>query len=157
MSGFLWNGLLALVWAMITGNFAPANIAFGFGLGFVVLLLAGPVIGSRDYVASIRDVISLVTFFLYELILSNFRMAWDVIRPRLDIQPGVLAIPIDAITDVEITLLANLVTLTPGSLTLDVSDDRQTIYLHVMDMGDAEAVRRALKNGFERRILAVTR
>lgn len=157
MNGFLWNVLLAAVWTMITGNFTPANATFGFALGFIVLILAGPVIGSTDYLARTRAVISLVLYFFRELLLSNLRMAYDVVRPRLDMRPGVIAVPIDAVTDLEITLLANLITLTPGSLSLDVSDDRQTLYIHAMDMADADGLRAKLKLGFERRILAVTR
>jgi multicomponent Na+:H+ antiporter subunit E len=157
MKGFLWNVLLAVVWTMITGNFAPVNLIFGFALGFVVLLLAGPVIGSTDYIPRIRAVASLISFFLFELLKSNLRMAYDVVRPQLRTQPGIIAIPIDAITDLEITLLANLITLTPGSLSLDVSAGGETLYLHAMDIGDSGALRKKIKDGFERRILAVTR
>jgi multicomponent Na+:H+ antiporter subunit E len=60
-------------------------------------------------------------------------------------------------TDLEITLVANLVSLTPGTLSLDVSDDRRTLYVHVMFMDDIEAVRGAIKDGIERRVLEVLR
>ena len=157
MNGFLWNILLAVVWAAITGNFAPPNLVLGFTLGFLVLLFAGRVVGSANYAPRLIQAFGLIGFFIWDLILSNVQVAWDVVRPRPGIRPGVIAIPLDARTDVEITLLANLITLTPGSLSLDVSADRQTLYLHVMDVQDPEALRRKCKDGFERRILAVTR
>jgi multicomponent Na+:H+ antiporter subunit E len=74
-------------------------------------------------------------------------------------RPGIIAIPLDARTDLEITLLANLITLTPGTLSLDVSADRRVLYVHVMyiDNDDIEAVRRSIKDGFERRVLEVLR
>jgi multicomponent Na+:H+ antiporter subunit E len=72
-------------------------------------------------------------------------------------RPGVIAIPLDAQTDIEITVLANLISLTPGTLSLDVSADRQTLYIHTMYLDDPEAARRGIKRGFERRVLAVTR
>jgi multicomponent Na+:H+ antiporter subunit E len=74
-------------------------------------------------------------------------------------RPGVVAIPLDARTDAEITLLANLITLTPGTLSLDVSSDRRMLYIHVMyiDNDDLEEVRRKIKAGFERRVLEVLR
>jgi multicomponent Na+:H+ antiporter subunit E len=74
-------------------------------------------------------------------------------------RPGVVAIPLDVQTDAEITLLANLITLTPGTLSLDVSTDRRVLYIHVMyiDNDDVEAVRRKIKEGFERRVLEVLR
>jgi multicomponent Na+:H+ antiporter subunit E len=157
MNGFLWNILLAVVWAAITGNFAPGNLALGFVLGLLVLYLARPVIGTSDYARRLVQAIGLVLFFIWDLILSNLSVAYDVIRLRLYLRPGVIAIPLDARTDAEIALLANLITMTPGSLSLDVSADRQTLYLHAMHVDDPEALRRKIKDGFERRILAVTR
>lgn len=61
-------------------------------------------------------------YFLWQLLLSNLRVAYDVITPRLYMRPGILAVPLDAEIDLEITLLANLITLTPGTLSLDVSE-----------------------------------
>ncbi len=73
--------------------------------------------------------------------------------------PGVIAIPLEARTDVEITLLANLITLTPGSVSLDLSEDRRVLYIHAMyiDGGDVEAYRRSVKEGLERRVLELLR
>jgi multicomponent Na+:H+ antiporter subunit E len=73
--------------------------------------------------------------------------------------PGVVAIPLDARTDVEIALLANLITLTPGSVTLDLSEDRRVLYVHAMyiDGGDVEAYVRSVKEGLERRVLELLR
>ncbi len=73
--------------------------------------------------------------------------------------PGVIAIPLDARTDVEITMLANLITLTPGSVSLDLSEDKRTLYVHAMyiDGGDVEAYRRSVKEGLERRVLELLR
>jgi multicomponent Na+:H+ antiporter subunit E len=72
--------------------------------------------------------------------------------------PGVIAVPLDARTDAEITLLANLITLTPGTLSIDVSADRKVLYIHTMDLGDDPVrFRREIKEGFERRLLEVMR
>jgi multicomponent Na+:H+ antiporter subunit E len=73
--------------------------------------------------------------------------------------PGVVAIPLDARTDAEIALLANLITLTPGSVTLDISEDRRVLYVHAMyiDGGDVDAYRRSVKEGLERRVLELLR
>jgi len=72
-------------------------------------------------------------------------------------RPGILAVPLDAQSDAEITLLANLLTLTPGTLSLDVSPDRRFLYVHIMYITDADATRRRIKDGFERRVLEVLR
>jgi len=75
------------------------------------------------------------------------------------VSPGVLAIPLDARTDVEIAMLANLITLTPGSVSLDVSEDRSQLFIHAMyiDGGDVEAYRRDVKENLERRVLELLR
>lgn len=81
------------------------------------------------------------------------------LAPESYICPGVIAVPLDARTDVEITLLANLITLTPGSVSLDLSEDKRVLYVHAMyiDGGDVEAYRRAIKDGLERRVLELLR
>jgi multicomponent Na+:H+ antiporter subunit E len=99
----------------------------------------------------------LLLLFLWEILLANLRVAYDVLTPRHRMRPGVIAVPLDARSDAEITLLANLITLTPGSLCLDVSGDRQTLYIHAMYIEDIPTVRRKVKASFERRILEVMR
>ncbi len=157
MTGFLWNVALALAWAAVTGNFTLNNLVVGFGVGFLLLVFTRRIVGSPDYLIKLRQVISLVLFFIWELIKSNLRVAYDVLTPNYHMQPGVIAIPLDAQTDVEITLLSNLITLTPGTLSLDVSADRKMLYLHAMYIDDIDAIRRRIKSGFERRLLEVLR
>ena len=81
------------------------------------------------------------------------------LAPASYVCPGVVAIPLDARTDAEIALLANLITLTPGSVSLDLSEDRRVLYVHAMyiDGGDVEAYRRSVKEGLERRVLELLR
>jgi multicomponent Na+:H+ antiporter subunit E len=93
----------------------------------------------------------LAAFFAWELLLANFRVATDVLRPNR-IEPAVVAIPLDITSDGEILLLSMLINITPGSVTIDLSDDRRTLYVHVMHMRSAEETRREIKRGFERRV-----
>jgi multicomponent Na+:H+ antiporter subunit E len=157
MNMFLWNILLALTWAMLGGNFNLANVVVGFLVGYGVLLLAQRGIGTSPYFRRLRRVISFIGFFLWELLLANLRVAHDVVTPPLYARPGVIAIPLEARTAVEVTLLANLLTLTPGTLSLDVSDDGRVLYLHAMFIDDPERFRRRIKDGLERRLLEVLR
>jgi multicomponent Na+:H+ antiporter subunit E len=84
-------------------------------------------------------------------------VAFDVVTPRNYMKPGIIGIPLDAETDLEITLLANFITLTPGTLSLDVSTDKKTLYIHAMYVEDKEAFIRSIKDGFERRLLDILR
>ena len=99
--------------------------------------------------------IELAGFFVWELLLANVRVAADVVRPHTRIHPAVVAIPLDVTSDGEILLLAMLINITPGSVTIDLSEERRTLYVHVMHMTSAEATRREIKEGFERRVKKV--
>lgn len=157
MNIFLLNILLALVWVALTGHFTPANFVVGIVLAYVVLWLVQRTLGPSSYFVKVRQVLGFIAFFIWELIKSNFRVAYDVLTPRHHMRPGVVAIPLDAKTDFEITLLSSLITLTPGSLSLDVSADRRALYIHAMYIKDVEAFRQEIKTGLERRLLEVLR
>jgi multicomponent Na+:H+ antiporter subunit E len=96
--------------------------------------------------------VHLAAFFAWALIVANFRVAMDVTRPHTAIRPAVVAVPLDVTSDAEILLLSMLINITPGSVTLDLSDDRRTLYVHVMHVTTADASRHEIKTGFERRI-----
>lgn len=96
-------------------------------------------------------------FFLGDLVISSLQVAWDVVTPRHRARPGVLAVPLDLRNDSAITILANLISLTPGSLSLDVADDRSTLFVHVMFIDDPEAQRMKIKGEYERRVAEAMR
>jgi multicomponent Na+:H+ antiporter subunit E len=154
---FLLNLLLALLWAAVVGSVDPAHLLAGFLVGYLVLWIAVPVLGPTRYFGKLVASLRFVAFFVYELVLANFRVAWDVLTPRVYRRPGVVAVPLEARSDLEITLLANLVTLTPGSLSLDVSPDRKVLFVHAMFVDDPEKLRADIKHGFERRVLELLR
>jgi multicomponent Na+:H+ antiporter subunit E len=145
--------LLALAWAALQGEVTLSNLLVGYVCGYVVLafLAKGGVMPATLVSRSARAA-SLGVFFIRELLLANVRVAADVLRPRTSIQPAVLAIPLDVTGDREILLLSMLINITPGSVTMDLSEDRRTLYVHVMHMISPEISRREIKDGFERRV-----
>lgn len=157
MTLFLWNILLAFAWAALTGSFSLVNLGAGFALSFGILWFAQHAISPSPYFTKVGQGIRFILFFLRELVVANLRIAYDVATPRLHINPAIVAIPLDVETDVEITLLANLITLTPGTLSMDISADRKVLYVHAMYVDDPEALRDEIKNGFERRVLEMLR
>jgi multicomponent Na+:H+ antiporter subunit E len=154
---FLWHILLALTWAALTGVLTWSNILVGFILAYPVLFIAQRSVDASRYFWRLERVVRFAVLYLWELILANLRVAYDVMTPTRRMRPGVLAIPLDANTDVEITLLANLITLTPGSVSLDVSSDRRFLYLHAMYIDDVEEYRKSVKDTLEKRVLEVLR
>ena len=154
---FLSNILLTFVWVALTGSFGFLNFLFGFVLGFLILWVITKGDSNAKYFKIIPKIIAFVFFFFYELILANLQVAYDVITPKFYMKPGIVSVPLDAKTDIEITLLANLISLTPGTLSLDVSDDKKVLYVHAMYVSDKEKFIRSIKNGFERRLLEILR
>jgi multicomponent Na+:H+ antiporter subunit E len=145
--------LLALAWAALQGEITLANLLVGYVLGYVILaLLARGGVLPASLASKAGHAIQLAGFFVRELILANVRVALDVVRPRTAISPAVISIPLDVTSDSEILLLSMLINITPGSVTIDLSDDRRTLYVHVMHMKTAEESRREIKDGFERRV-----
>lgn len=154
---FLINILLALAWGAVTGSFAEVNLLFGFLLGMMALYLIREQAGSDRYLRRFWLIFVLAMTFVYELVLSAVRVASIVLRPKIELKPGIIAYPLTVDRDFEITMLANLITLTPGTLSVDVSDDRSTLYIHCIDVPDKQATIDDIKNSFERKILEAFR
>ena len=148
----LGSMLLALAWAALQGRFSLTNLLVGYGVGYAILVLLGRggVMPSTLFVRT-GHAIGLAGFFTWELVVANIRVAADVLRGNR-IEPAVVAIPLDVTSDGEILLLSMLINITPGSVTIDLSDDRRTLYVHVMHMRSADETRREIKGGFERRV-----
>jgi multicomponent Na+:H+ antiporter subunit E len=145
------NLLLAIVWVALTGDLSVVNFLAGFVLGYAILAQmsrAGEI--RSPYFGRMRRALRLAWAFTRELARSNLKVAYEVLTPRHRMKPGIVAIPLDTRTDAETLLLANLITLTPGSLTLEIDPATRTLYMHDMYVESAEETRRAVKEGFER-------
>ena len=153
MNLFAINVLLAIVWASLVADFSLGSLAVGFLLGYVSLWIAQPLFGGPSlYHRRVFRVIRLILFFLYELVVSSLRVAWDVLTPSHGSRPAIIEMPLDVKSDIEILLVTNLISLTPGTLSLDVTPDRKTLIVHAMFADDPEALVRELKEGMERKV-----
>lgn len=149
---FMFNILLTFTWAAITGSFSALNLLFGFVLSIFVMWVIRGEVGSQGYFSRSWRIVRLFTLFLYELVMSAWKVMVLVLSPKLDLKPGIFKFPLSLEKDMEITLLANMITLTPGTLSVDVSEDKKFIYVHAIDASDPEAARRDIAEGFERKI-----
>jgi multicomponent Na+:H+ antiporter subunit E len=159
MNFFLWNLLLAIFWSAITGVLSLQTLITGFIIGYGVLFVARRALGDDLYFRKSYLLISLVVFVALELFKSSLQIVVDILTLKHRMRPGIVKIPLDAKSDLEITLLANLISLTPGTLSLDVSQDRRELFVHVMYLqgDDLEPVRKAIKDNYERKILELLR
>ena len=157
MSLLILNLLFAGLFMILLGSGSIGVFLSGFGLGYAALWLSKPLYRDTRYFKKLPKTINLVVYFLKELVISNLRVLWDVVTPGHINRPGIIGVPLTAQTDLEIFIVASLISLTPGTLSVDLSEDRKTLFVHVMFLEDVESAKEEIKNGLERRILEVMR
>lgn len=150
--------LLTLIWAGLLGEINLATLLSGGVLSLAVLsFLTRGTVASAEYFGKIPKVVNFIFYYLEELVRANLVIAYDILTPTHHMKPGVVAVPIQAKTDVEITLLANLISMTPGTLVLDISPDRRVLFVHALYVKDPEALRLEIQNKLEKRVLEILR
>ncbi|MEM6637122.1 MAG: Na+/H+ antiporter subunit E [Pseudomonadota bacterium] len=154
MSKFAANLILAVLWASLMGTVTVTALAVGFVIGFAVLWIVQPLFGEKStYFSRVISWIRLFFRFHYELLVSSLSVAWDVITPGQSARPAIVEMPLSVKTDQGILMITNLISLTPGTLSLNVSDDRKTLLIHAMFADDPEAICRDIKGGLERLVI----
>ncbi|HHY20463.1 MAG TPA: Na+/H+ antiporter subunit E [Bacilli bacterium] len=153
----LINLIIAIVWMFLNNDWSPVSFVIGYFIGIFLLFLLRRFLPNRFYLTNVIAVIKLVLIFIRELILSNISVLKLVLAPNLNMQPGIFAYKTELKSDWEITILSSLITLTPGTLVIDVSDDNSTLYIHAIDVPDAEETIQSIKDSFEKAIMEVSR
>lgn len=153
----LSNLLLAIIWVMSTGTLTEENFIFGFLISFMILYLITINKEERKYFTMLPKLVTFIFFMLWEIIKANFQAVRDSLYPKSKLSPAIVKYPLEAESDVEITLLANLVSLTPGTLIMDVSDDKKVMYIHVLHLENKEVFIEEVRNKFEKRLLELMR
>jgi multicomponent Na+:H+ antiporter subunit E len=154
---FLMNVLLTVIWVALTGSFDYLNFIFGFLVSFFVMWIISRNTDDRKYFTIAFKVLGFFFFFLYEFFKATIEVAYEVMTKRFQMKPGIIKMPLDAKTDLEITILSNLISLTPGTLVLDVSEDRTVIYIHGMYVEDKVKFINSIKEGLEKPLLSIMR
>ena len=151
------NVIIAIMWMFLQETYTVATFIGGYIVGLVLLLLLDRFVPDSFYLKRFFKTIQLILLFIKELISANWDIIKLVYKPKLDIEPGIFAYPTELKSNLEITLLANLITLTPGTLTVAVSDESTHLYIHAMDIEDIDKSIAEIKNTFEKAIMEVTR
>ena len=146
---FLLNLVLALTWAALQGELNTANLVIGFLVSGVVIYLFRRMFFRPLYFRKVALGVTLVLVFFKELLKSNIAVLRVVLSPRLRVRSGVIAVPTELTNDMALTMLANMITLTPGTLTLDISPDRRYLYVHTLNLDDPEGVKEEIRTAFE--------
>lgn len=149
------NILLAFIWVFVTGKFSTNNFFFGFLCAYFFLWISFRN-QKTGYFEKVPKLFKLLAFFLKQLFVANLRVTYHVLTPKHRMRPGILAVPIESKKELEITMLSNMITLTPGTLALDVSTDRKNLFVHFIYIDDPAKVKQGIHE-FEKRILELLR
>lgn len=147
--------VLALSWCLLQGSVSLAQFILGSALAVLVLVLTRGVNGNSAALRRAWAAVDLVFFVMIDLFWSSLRVAWDVLTPGTSAKPRILCIPVEDLDEVGITVLANSLTLTPGTVTLEVSADQSRLYIHSMYAEDAERARQDVIDSYGARVRAI--
>lgn len=156
---FLLNLFIAMLWVLLSDEVPPRFSTFmtGFVVGIGILYTLYRFYGTQFYLKRVFAVIQLIFIFNWELLMSSYTVLKQIMTPKLNITPGIFTYETQLETDWEITALALLLTLTPGSVVMEVNPEGDTFYIHAMDIETSkDAVLRSIGK-FEQAIMEVTR
>ena len=149
--------ILTLAVNMVYGSLLPIKwyLTLFFGLVFLVWLVSS--LFARKAFLQVLWLAELMVYFSWELLRASFIVAYEVLTPNHQMEAGIVAVPLDTKIDLELTIFSSLVSLTPGTLSVDVSADKSHLFVHAMyiENGDKTALTNELKNGFERKIIRI--
>lgn len=146
----IYAGVLAVMWSILHRRLDLADLAVGYAVAVVVIWVCRDFWTQRVVVRNARALLRLLAVFAKEVVVANLQVARIVMNPRLPIRPAMIVLPTGLVEDLQITGLATLITLTPGTLTIDVAPDRSALYVHCLAAPDPDAVRAQIAEQFER-------
>jgi multicomponent Na+:H+ antiporter subunit E len=146
---FLLNLILALMWAALQGELNGVNVVIGFFIGAALIYPFRRMFFRPLYFRKMASGLTMTLVFFKELLMANIAVLRVVFSPRARVSSGVIALPTELTNDVALTMLANMITLTPGTLTLDISPDRRYLYVHTLNLDDPEKVKEEIHRAFE--------
>lgn len=152
-----WSIVLALLWLALNGSVSAGHVllALAFGLGIPWLLRPlwpAPAPRFRRPLLALWKSLAFVALVAWDVIVANLQVARAVLSPIRRLRPGFATVPIDLDDPRAIAVLAHAITLTPGTLTVDVAADRRSLTIHALDLPDPDATVRGIRERYERRV-----
>ncbi len=140
---------ISVIWLLLKGDGSPGNFFVGLILAMILIYFLRRTYQQERSFRRVGDVVHFLVNFTRELIVANIQVLKIVLSPRINIRPGIIAFKTECKTPLGITLLANSITLTPGTLSVDISEDQTTIFIHTLDIEHPDQVRDTIRRGLE--------
>ncbi|MBK5932836.1 multisubunit potassium/proton antiporter PhaE subunit [Rhodovulum imhoffii] len=145
--------LLVIVWQMLVNDVSPGSLTLGLILGLIIPIITAPYWPNRPALRNLPMLASYCLIVLWDIVVANVTVARIILFKRNeDMHPNWVAIPLDLRTPEAITMLAGTITMTPGTVSADLSADGRSLLVHCLDAPDPDAVRAEIKHRYERRL-----
>ncbi|QED46563.1 Na+/H+ antiporter subunit E [Cytobacillus dafuensis] len=153
----LINLFIAFLWMFLQDEWSILAFFAGYLVGVIVLFSLRRFFPTSFYLKRFIAIMKLFILFVQESFISSIAIIKEVIRPKIDVAPGIFKMETELEGDLEITLLALLLTLTPGSVVMEVSPNNKVFYLHALNMPDSKQAVLQSQIKYEKAIKEVTR
>jgi multicomponent K+:H+ antiporter subunit E len=151
----LHSFMLLLVWLLLNNTVAPSHLVLGAFVAIVIPLLTS---NMQDPQPSLHKPLTTLRYILMvvgDIITANFEVALLVIGPSSRLKPAFIAVPLDIEHDLPITILASTVSLTPGTVSTEISEDKKWLYVHVLDLNGEDELIALIKHRYERPLMEI--
>ncbi len=142
-------------WVLMSDSFTLGQILLGLVLGVVVPLFAARLDREFARIGSLRPIPKLLCVTLWDILVSNIRVAIQVLGPERRIHPGFIWLPLDIANIHGIAALTSMITLTPGTVSAALSDDRRYLLVHVLHLDDPDELIRQIKTRYEAPLMEI--
>lgn len=145
--------LLAGVWILLQNKLSAGMVVFGLILGIIIPRATASWWPDRPQKIRVTRMLSYMMIVLWDILVANVQVAWIVLtRPNSKLRPAWVVVPLDLVQPEAISVLAGTITLTPGTVSADLSDEGHSLLVHALDTDDPDAVRDQIKDRYERRL-----
>lgn len=149
------SALLLAVWLLAHNSVAPGDVLLGLVLALAIPAVTAPFWPDAPVVRRYAPIPRLLAVVGWDILASNLRVAALVLGPKRRIRPRFLTVPLDVEHPFSITTLAGIITLTPGTVSANLSGDRRTLLVHALSEEDADGAVATIKERYERPILEI--
>lgn len=144
---------LIVVWQMLVNKLTLGNLVLGTILGLIIPVITGPYWPNRPHLSSGLRIVEYILLVLWDICVANVQVAMIILfKANANTRPAWVTIPLDLHTPEAITVLAGTITMTPGTVSSDLSADGRSLLVHCLDAPDPAAVRDDIKRRYERRL-----
>lgn len=150
------TALLVIIWMLALNAFSFGGFLVALVLGIAVPLFTAPFWPDRPQVRFGLPLAKYVLLVMWDIVIANFQIAWIILfRRSRDLRPAWLMIPLDVSSTEAITMLAGTISLTPGTVSSDISTDGRHLLVHALDTADPQAEIARIKARYERRLMEI--